>query len=161
MGNYSRKGNEFYVILHNIRSAYNVGSVFRSADAFGVNKLFLCGYTPTPDKHSAIAKTALGAELSVPWERYWHTYQLIDTLKSQGVEIVALEQTPQSIMLDTFQPTFPMALMLGSEVKGVSQKMLAYTDRAVEIPMLGIKESLNVSVAFGIAGYAISRHRVA
>lgn len=155
----AKNGREFFVILHNIRSAHNVGSIFRSADAFGVSKLFLGGYTPTPLMHAAVAKTALGAENSVLWEKYWHTHKLIEALKNQGVQIVALEQTKNSVLLDKFKPAFPMALILGSEVNGLSEKILKYVDQVVEIPMYGMKESLNVSVAFGIAGYSLSQKR--
>lgn len=151
-----KKKGDFFVILHNIRSCHNVGSVFRTGDAFGVGKIFLGGYTPNPAKDKAIAKTALGAEEFVPWEAVWHTHKLIEKLQSRGVKVFALEQSAESVQLSEFMPMFPMALLLGNEVKGLSAKILEKVDGVVEIPMLGKKESLNVSVAFGVAGYAIS-----
>ena len=145
----------FYVILHNIRSSYNVGSIFRSSDALGINRVYLGGYTPNPGKDRAVCKTALGAEQYVPWETVWHTHKLITKLARQGVAIVALEQSRKSVDLKDYMPTFPMALLVGNEVKGLSNAMLACVDQIVEIPMSGKKESLNVSVAFGIAAYSI------
>lgn len=147
---------KFHVILHNIRSCYNVGSIFRSADAFGITKIFLGGYTPNPSKDKAIYKTALGAEKSVDWEASWHTYALIERLKKAGFKVVALEQSPRSKNIQKFRPKFPCALIVGNEVKGLSSSMLSRCDQVIEIPMLGEKESLNVSVAFGIAAHYIS-----
>ncbi len=152
---HARGKGAFCVILHNIRSSYNVGSVFRSSDALGINRVYLGGYTPNPGKDRAIRKTALGAEQYVPWEAVWHTHKLITKLIRQGVTIVALEQSRKSVDLEEYMPMFPMALLIGNEVKGLSSAMLAYTDNIVEIPMSGKKESLNVSVAFGIAAYEI------
>lgn len=151
-----KRDQKFYVIVHNIRSSYNVGSIFRCSDAFGVDKIFLGGYSPNPDKNKSVCKTALGGENFVPWEAVWHTHKLIAKLAQKGVKIVALEQAPQSTSLDDFMPSFPMALLVGNEVKGLSEKMLSHVDQVVEIPMMGEKESLNVSVAFGIAAYCIS-----
>ena len=153
---HARGKGAFYVILHNIRSSYNVGSIFRSSDALGISKVYLGGYTPNPEKDRAVCKTALGAEQYVPWETVWHTHKLITRLAQQGVTIVALEQSRKSVDLKDYMPTFPMALLIGNEVKGLSSAMLAHADRIVEIPMSGKKESLNVSVAFGIAAYHIS-----
>ena len=149
-------GNFFCVILHNIRSSYNVGSIFRSSDALGISKVYLGGYTPNPEKDQSICKTALGAEKYVPWETVWHTQKLITKLAQQGFTIVALEQSRKSVDLKDYMPTFPMALLVGNEVRGLSPSMLAHADHIVEISMSGKKESLNVSVAFGIAGYIIS-----
>ena len=150
-----RDGGGLIVILHNIRSSYNVGSIFRTADAMGASKIYLGGYTPNPGKDSKVRKTALGAEGFVPWETVWHTHKLIDSLKQQGVSIVALEQSEKSISLEKFMPTFPMALLLGNEVKGLSKKMLEKVDEVVEIPMAGKKESMNVAVVFGIAAFQV------
>jgi tRNA G18 (ribose-2'-O)-methylase SpoU len=147
---------KFYVILHNIRSCYNVGSIFRTADAFGVDRLFLGGYTPNPKKNSAICKTSLGAEKNVDWEAIWHTHKLIERLKQEKVKVIALEQTVGSNKLNNFKPKSPCALVVGNEVKGLSKVILSRVDEVVEIPMLGQKESLNVAVAFGIAAYQIS-----
>ena len=152
----SANQKKFYVILHNIRSCYNVGSIFRSADAFGVTKIFLGGYTPNPSKDRAISKTALGAEKSMDWEAIWHTHSLIEKLKKEKFKVVALEQAPRSKKIQAFKPSFPCALVVGNEVKGLSESILSRCDQIIEIPMLGEKESLNVSVAFGIAAHQIS-----
>jgi 23S rRNA (guanosine2251-2'-O)-methyltransferase len=129
-----------------------VGSMFRTADAAGVEKIYLTGYTPTPD-HDKVKKTALGAELSVPWEQVRQPARLFKKLKKEGHQIVALEQTKQSLDYRKFKPKFPVALVVGNEVKGVSPAILKYCDEAVDIPMRGGKESLNVAVACGIALY--------
>jgi 23S rRNA (guanosine2251-2'-O)-methyltransferase len=151
----ARREKDFFVILHNIRSCYNVGSVFRTSDAFGVSKIFLGGYTPNPAKDKSVAKTALGAEKFVPWEAVWHTHKIIEHLQTQGIKVFALEQAEKSVDLNEFMPMFPMALLLGNEVKGLSSKILEKVDGVVEISMLGKKESLNVSVSFGVAAYKI------
>lgn len=156
----NHKKKEFYVIAHNIRSLYNVGSIFRSSDAFGVTKIYLTGYTGRPD-HSIhgpkIAKSALGAESFVPWEYKKSPTKLIKDLKAAKVSIVALENNVKSIKLSKFKPKFPMALLLGEEVKGINKNLLKLCNKTVEIPMVGKKESLNVSVAFGVAAYEISK----
>lgn len=146
---------KFYVILQNVRSCYNVGSIFRTADAFGIDKLFLGGYTPDPNKDRGVSKTALGAENSVSWETCWHTHSLIEQLKREKVEIIALEQAPGSKQLENFEPKGSCALVVGNEVKGLSERILSRCDQIVEIPMQGKKESLNVAVAFGVAAYQI------
>jgi len=145
---------KFYVIVDNVRSLENVGSVFRTSDALGVEKVFLCGISPTP-VHEKLAKTALGAEKTVAWEYHKQTWRLFEKLKKEGFFITALEQTNESISLEKFSPKFPLALVIGHEVKGVSPSALKLADAIIEIPMHGAKESLNVSVAFGIAGYNI------
>ncbi len=143
---------EFYVICDNIRSLENIGSIFRTADALGVTKLFLCGISGRPPQQK-ISKTALGAEKHIPWEYHKQTCRLVEKLKAQKLQIVALEQSKKSILYTEFKPRFPLALVIGNEVKGVSKKVLAQADAAIELPMAGKKESLNVSVAFGVAGY--------
>ena len=148
---------KFYAILHNIRSAYNVGSMFRTADALGVDKIFLTGYSPTPDQHKQIAKTALGAEKTVDWEKCWHVNKIFEKLKKQKVKIYALEIDSQSEKLDDVKPKTSVALLVGNEVKGISKNLLDKSDIIVEIPMRGKKESLNVAVSFGIAGYVIRK----
>ncbi len=153
-----KEKKEFYVIAHNIRSLYNVGSIFRSADAFGVSKIYLTGYTGSPENpvhKNKITKSALGAENFVPWEQERSAVRLIKRLKSQGVKIIALENNTKSISLTKFKPKFPLALVLGEEVRGVAKPILKFCDVVVEIPMHGQKESLNVSVAFGIAAFFI------
>ncbi|MBI2639646.1 MAG: RNA methyltransferase [Candidatus Sungbacteria bacterium] len=154
--NNSRK--DFYIVCHNIRSRENVGSVFRTSDAFGVSKIYLTGYTPAPP-HEKISKTALGAERWVAWEKRTSVSQLLKELKKKRVQIVALEQSPQSVALNKLKPHFPMALVVGNEVKGLPRSLVKAADKAVEIPMSGKKESLNVAVAFGIAAYQIHRFR--
>jgi tRNA G18 (ribose-2'-O)-methylase SpoU len=149
------KRKEFYVILHNIRSAYNVGSIFRTADALGVSKIVLGGYTPDPENNSKISKTALGAEKSIKWEKACRTTVAIKKIRKKGFRIIALEQTEKSHNVIKYKPSFPLALLLGNETAGLSKAMLTKADEVIEIPMLGIKESLNVSVAFGIAGFML------
>lgn len=143
------------LILHNIRSAQNVGAIFRTADAAGVGKIYLTGYTPTPiDRfgraEAKITKTALGAEKSIPWESFKTAAPLIKKLKKEGTQVVAVEQASDSVPYTTWKPAIPLALILGNEVKGISSSLLKLCDRIVEIPMRGEKESLNVSVAAGI-----------
>lgn len=149
---------DFYVICDNIRSLENIGSIFRTADALGVIKIYLCGICGTPP-NSKISKTALGAEKNIPWEYAKQTGRLIDKLKKQGIEIVALEQAENSIDYAKYRPKFPAALVLGNEVKGVSKAILKKCDKIIELPMVGKKESLNVSVAFGVAGYEIIKSK--
>jgi tRNA G18 (ribose-2'-O)-methylase SpoU len=141
-------------VCHNIRSAHNVGSIFRTADAIGVAKIYLTGYTPAP-KHPGISKTALGAEDFVSWEKKSELEALLQRLKKEKFEIVALEQDKKSIPLDLYKPKKKMVLVLGNEVRGLSRASLAKCDKIVEIPMRGKKESLNVAVAFGIAVYSM------
>jgi 23S rRNA (guanosine2251-2'-O)-methyltransferase len=150
------KINPVHLIVENIRSSENVGSFFRTSDALGIEKIYLVGYTPKPlDKFnrpdSKIAKTALGAEKVVPYESYKTITPLINKLKKQGYLIVALEQAPNGIDYRKFKSKKPIALIVGNEVSGVPKTTLNKCDSIIEIPMLGIKESLNVSVATGIA----------
>ena len=148
---------DFYIILDNIRSLENIGSIFRTADAIGVSKIFLCGICGKPPHHK-ISKTALGAENTVPWEYHKQIGRLIAKLKKEKVQIVSLEQAKNSVDLRKFKPSFPLALVVGNEVDGVSKKVLEKSDVIIEMEMKGEKESLNVSVAFGIAGYEISKY---
>lgn len=145
---------EFYVICDNIRSLENVGSIFRTADALGVNKIFLCGISGKPP-HNKISKTALGAEKSVPFEYHKQMWRLLEKLKEKNIFIVALEQDKKSIIYTKFKPKFPMALIIGNEVRGIPKKILKKANQIIYLPMRGKKESLNVAVAFGIAGYQI------
>ena len=151
--------NQFFVICDNIRSLENVGSIFRTADALAVDKVFLCCISGNPPSEK-ISKTALGAEKIVPWKYHKQTWRLVEQLKAQGVFVAALEQTKKSISLAKFKPKFPLALVIGHELKGVSPSVLERADVIIEIPMLGQKESLNVAVAFGIAGYEINKYRL-
>jgi len=150
----------FYVICDNIRSLENIGSIFRTADALGVNKIFLggiCGQPPQPK----IAKTALGAEKNIPWEHHWQTWRIVKRLQQEKVLVVALEQTKKGLLYAQFKPQFPLALVVGNEIKGVSPSVLKRADQVIYLPMFGQKESLNVAVAFGIAGYRINQWRIA
>lgn len=140
---------------------HNVGSIFRTADGAGVAKVYLTGYTPAPvDRFGRpvkeIAKVALGAEKTVPWEKREIT-ELIQKLKSDNVQIVAVEQDPRSVPYMELKPKGPTALIFGSEVGGLSTTVLTQCDAVIEIPMHGEKESLNVSVAAGIVLYQVSR----
>lgn len=148
--------NKLVLILHNIRSRYNVGSIFRTADGAGVNKIYLCGITPTPP-HDKISKVALGAEDYVAWEKCKQTGRLVDKLKKDGYQIVALEQSRKSIKYLKFKPRFPIVLILGAEVKGLPGRILKKCNKIIEIPMKGRKKSLNVAVACGISIFNINR----
>ncbi len=155
MSRYEKKVN-IIVVLDNIRSSYNVGSIFRTADAAGVNKIYLCGITPCPPSPK-ISKVALGAEKYIDWEKVSLTWRLLEKLKQSGYFIIALEQGSRSrniFQVKSFRKN-KIALVLGPEVKGLSSKILKRTDLQWEIPMQGKKESLNVAVAFGIAIYQI------
>jgi tRNA G18 (ribose-2'-O)-methylase SpoU len=139
------------VILDNIRSLHNVGSVFRTSDAFRIEKIYLCGLTSIPP-HPEIHKTALGAEYSVEWEYSENIIETIKSLKSDNYKVVSIEQTHESILLDNYKvdKTIKYALVLGNEVKGVQQIVVDNCDECIEIPQYGTKHSLNVSVAAGI-----------
>jgi len=139
------------VILDNIRSLNNVGSVFRTSDAFRIEKIILCGFTATPP-HKEIHKTALGAEDSVTWSYSNNTVDAVKTLKTEGYTICSVEQVDKSIMLPDFniEKEKKYALVFGNEVKGVQQKIVDISDHALEIPQEGTKHSLNISVSAGI-----------
>ncbi|MDE2018931.1 MAG: RNA methyltransferase [Patescibacteria group bacterium] len=150
------------VILHNIRSVHNVGSIFRTADGVRAEKIYLCGITPTPlgrfgNIRPDLAKVALGAERSVPWEYAKSTMAAVKKLKKEGYRIFALEQAAGSVDIGSSALRIPLSgscLILGDEIRGLPPSILKLADRILEIPMRGRKESLNVSVAFGIAAYA-------
>ncbi|MCP4522583.1 MAG: RNA methyltransferase [Cytophagales bacterium] len=146
------KKNPIVVVLDNVRSLNNVGSAFRTSDAFAVEKLYLCGITGTPPNRE-INKTAIGAQDSVNWEHVKETQTALETLKSEGYTIVALEQTDESKTLQDFAPTQEnkYAFVFGNEVMGVDDKALALVDECIEIPQFGTKHSLNVSVTIGVA----------
>jgi 23S rRNA (guanosine2251-2'-O)-methyltransferase len=145
---------ELIVICDNIRSLYNVGSIFRTSDALGVSKIYLCGITGTP-LQNGLKKVSLGAEESVEWKHVKSTWRLVEKLKKEGFQIVSLEQSLDSVDIKKFKPKFPLVLVLGNEVDGVSDSVLKRSDRVIHLPMDGIKESLNVSVAYGVAGYTL------
>ncbi|MEM7087402.1 MAG: RNA methyltransferase [Bacteroidota bacterium] len=139
------------VVLDNIRSLNNIGSVFRTADAFLIQKIYLCGITATPP-HKDIQKTALGATDSVDWEYAESTDDLVEKLKQDGVFIASIEQAEDSIALSEFetQPNCTYALIFGNEVKGVQQSVVSASDAVIEIPQHGTKHSLNISVSAGV-----------
>ncbi|MFT5437751.1 MAG: 23S rRNA (guanosine2251-2'-O)-methyltransferase [Ulvibacter sp.] len=139
------------IILDNVRSLNNIGSVFRTADAFLVKKIYLCGITATPP-HKDIQKTALGATDSVSWEYAENTMDVVNRLKSEGVFIASIEQSEHSIALDNFflRKETTYAVIFGNEVKGISQEVVSESDIVIEIPQHGTKHSLNISVSTGI-----------
>lgn len=146
----------FCVVLNNIRSLYNVGSMFRTSDGAGVEKIWLCGITGCPPQ-PRIAKTALGAQNNVPWEHRANVVPLLQDLKASGRQIVLLEQTQHSRPYEEFYPQAPLCLVIGNEIEGASESVLPFCDAALEIEMAGVKNSLNVAVAFGIVAYHCRR----
>ncbi|MCB0647279.1 MAG: RNA methyltransferase [Saprospiraceae bacterium] len=142
------------VVLDNVRSAMNVGSIFRTSDAFLVEKICLCGITATPPNRE-ITKTAIGATESVEWEYFDVTAKALEALKSGGYQLIGVEQTDSSVMLYDFstKPEGKYALVLGNEVEGVDEELLPMLDACIEIPQEGTKHSLNVSVCAGIVIY--------
>jgi tRNA G18 (ribose-2'-O)-methylase SpoU len=143
-----------FTLLDNIRSLYNVGAIFRTADAVRLSKLYLTGITASPPRKE-IDKTALGAVNTVPWEYQSDALILIQELKQTGIRIVVLEHTSDSQPYNEFQPTYPLCLVVGNEVFGVQEKLVELADAAIEIPMYGSKQSLNVSIAYGIVIYQL------
>lgn len=146
--------NDIVLIVPNIRSAHNVGAFFRTGDAIGVSKIYLVGWSPEPG-HKGLDKVALGAEQAIPWERKKTLGPLIKKLKRDGYHVIALEETPDAIDYRDWGPKFPLAIILGNEVDGLTPNQLKWCDTIVKLPMLGIKKSLNVSVAFGALAYYI------
>lgn len=146
---------EVYVLAHNIRSLHNVGSIFRTCDGAGVKKLYLTGYSGVPPRKE-ITKTALGADESVPWEFHKDPVSVVKMLKKDGVQIMALEKNKQSTDIASFKPNYPVCMIIGNEIDGVDDDLLELSDAIVHIPMSGKKESLNVSVAFGIGIFQLS-----
>jgi len=149
----------FVAVLDNIRSLHNVGSIFRTADGAGVDKLCLCGMTGAPPR-AEIRKAALGAEDHVAWEYFKTTHEALGNLKANGYHIVALENnTARAKDYRDVQYTFPLALVIGHEYDGIDEETLALCDSVISLPMRGKKSSLNVAVAFGIAAYEIARRQ--
>ncbi len=145
------------VILDSIRSNYNVGSIFRTSDGAMIEKLYLCGYTPHPPKKE-ILKTALGSTESVDWEYVKDPKEVVMRLKENGVRICALELTDKSKnYYEVLQNNFPICIIVGNEITGVSQELIDLCDYSIEIPQYGIKQSLNVAVAYGIAIYELRK----
>lgn len=143
-----------YVLLDNIRSLYNVGSIFRTADSARVEKLILSGITGKPPRKE-IDKTALGASETVPWEYYPNAIDALKLLKNQEIPIIILEHTDSNKNYTEVEYPYPCCLVLGNEVNGIQEELVDLADMAIEIPMFGTKHSLNVSVAFGIVIYEI------
>ncbi len=153
-----------YVLLNSIRSNYNVGSIFRTSDGAMIEKLFLCGYTPHPPKtdmpegRKEIFKTALGATESVAWQFVKDAKEIILKLKNEGVKICALELTSKSKpYYEITENNFPLCMIIGNEITGVSQELINLCDFSIEIPQYGIKQSLNVAVAYGIAIFELRK----
>lgn len=156
--------HKLFLIVHDIRSAHNVGAMFRTADGAGVARVFVSGYTQAPaepgkqwmtNAEKSLAKTALGAERSVPWERASDIHELVGRLRSEGISIVALETGESSIDYRSFVPEGNVALIVGNETEGVDRELLRLCDDVISLPMRGVKRSLNVSVAAGIALFSL------
>lgn len=160
------------LIIHDVRSTHNVGSMLRTADGLGVKKVFFSGYTPYPAAkdderlphiqrkiNNQISKTALGAEKNVSWQKVSDVKILINSLRQDGYDIIALEQTDKAILLNNYKPKKPVALIVGNEVEGISKEILGLTDSHIQIPMSGKKESFNVAVACGIALFWVINNR--
>lgn len=146
-----------FVLCDNIRSLYNVGSIFRTSDAVGITRLILTGYTPVPPRKE-IEKTALGATATVPWEYRKDPLQVLEELAAQNIRIVCLERTDESVPYTALtRNDLPACLILGNEVTGVSTPLVSRSDKSIAIPMRGLKHSLNVSVAYGVAAFEFLR----
>lgn len=145
------KKTPFIVVLDNIRSLSNIGSVFRTSDAFRLEAIYLCGITAQPP-HREIQKTALGSTESVDWKYFENTVEAVQSLRQNKYQIFAIEQAKESVMLDEFNPDFntKCAFIFGNEVKGVQQEIVDFSDFCIEIPQYGTKHSLNISVSVGI-----------
>lgn len=151
----------FIIILENIRSAYNVGSVFRTADAFLIEAIYIVGYSAKPP-HKEIKKTALGAEETVEWKYFKTTAEAIDELRSKGFQIFAAEQASESYLLHEIktEPEEKIAIIFGNEVTGVEQSVIEICDGCIEIPQLGMKHSLNIATAAGVVLWELVRGRL-
>ncbi len=144
------------ILVENVRSVHNVGSIFRSADGFGAEKIYLTGYTACPPRED-LSKTALGSENAVSWEKFNNPIDAAKNIIKQGITLVLLEQTTNSKCIYDIKWSFPVCFIVGNEVSGVSEELSRLASVHAEIPMRGIKQSLNVSVATGVAGYEFSR----
>ena len=158
------KDQRVIVLLDNIRSLFNTGSILRTADASGVERVVLCGITPRPDQggrqRRAIAKTALGAEHSVQWEYTPDAHVALRSLAAEGYQTVAVEISPNAVNLFEWTPRWPVCLVFGHEVAGVSSDLATHVETTIRIPMLGQKRSLNVATAAGVVLYELLRRRL-
>lgn len=156
----SEQNRKISVLLDNVRSAYNVGAIFRTADGVDVDHIFLCGITPNPKENVSICKTALGSEEYIRWSYHHNAYRLGKDLRSQRYRILALECTPEAIPLFNFISEIgdgrPIVLIIGNERAGVDPALIDLCDHVLALPMAGNKSSLNVAVAFGVAAYWLS-----
>ena len=143
-------------VLDSLRSAHNVGSIFRTCDGANAAGLHICGFSPVPP-HRHLAKTALGAVDSVGWKHHENVKEAIEELRAQNIQILAMEKTESSVSLWNFPLRFPVALVMGNEADGLSDETIKLCDATVHLPMFGLKNSLNVSVAFGVALYEVMR----
>lgn len=152
----NQKKTPIVIVLDNVRSALNVGSIFRTSDAFLIEKIFLCGITPKPP-HKEIRKTALGANDSVSWEYHNNSFDCVEKLKEQNYMILSIEQATNATLLNNFilEKSKKVALIFGNEVNGVDQKIIDISDNCVEIPQFGTKHSFNISVSVGIVLWSI------
>jgi 23S rRNA (guanosine2251-2'-O)-methyltransferase len=155
-----KKKQEYILVLHDIRSVYNVGALFRTADAIGISQIIISGYSPTPvDRfgraRTDFAKSALGSEKAIPWQYAKTPYAKIKKLKAEGFHIVGVEQDARSIDYKKLKKSDRMVFVLGTETTGISKTLLKLCDTIIELPMSGMKESLNVSVAGGIILYRV------
>ncbi len=144
------------ILLDNVRSLYNVGAFFRTADGAGIEKLYLCGITGFPPKNE-ISKTALGAEETVAWDHAWEAAPIIEDHRSRGYEIAAIETSVRSVDLFDWRPNFPVCVLFGNEVDGLRPELADIADTHVRIPMLGVKHSLNVASAGAVVIYELLR----
>jgi 23S rRNA (guanosine2251-2'-O)-methyltransferase len=153
----TRPKRRISILLDNLRSAYNTGAIFRTADGVGAAHLYLGGITPTPSDNTAVQKTALGSELAIPWSSHPNAYALGKTLQAEGFQLLALETTPQAVPLFDVDlqrfGTDQLLLVVGNEQAGVDPGLLDLCDLVLALPMVGSKASLNVAVAFGVAAY--------
>ena len=147
------------ILIENIRSVHNVGSIFRSADGFGAEKIYLTGYTAYPPRED-LHKTALGAEDAVPWEYIENPMDAVKKIKKKGISLILIEQTKQSQSIYEIEWKFPVCFIVGNEVSGVSEGLSSLSDIQAELPMRGVKQSLNVSVAAGVVGYEFARYHI-
>ena len=145
------------ILVENVRSVHNVGSIFRSADGFGAEKIYLSGYTAYPPRED-LHKTALGAEDADTWEYFENPQDAAEVIKKQGIPLILIEQTKQSKSMYEIDWIFPLCFIVGNEVIGVSEELSAMADIHAELPMQGVKQSLNVSVATGVVGYEFARY---